>query len=130
MKKIILFDGVCNLCNQSVQFIMKRDPHHQFQFASLQSEKGQELITQYQIPSDIDSILLLEDNEYFTKSTAALKIAKILNSPLRYFYFCIIFPRIIRDWLYDLIANNRYKLFGKNTTCMIPKPGDKDRFLD
>ncbi|MFO8147044.1 MAG: thiol-disulfide oxidoreductase DCC family protein [Gillisia sp.] len=131
-KKIILFDGVCNLCNNSVNFIIEHDKKDVFRFASLQSEIGRKLTSERGIDSDeLDSIVLIEPGvAYFKKSTAALEISKELSggySMLKYFSF---FPEGLRDGVYDLIANNRYKWFGKKDSCMIPTPELKAKFLD
>lgn len=129
-KKIILFDGVCNLCNGSVVFIIKRDKKDVFRFTAIQSDEGQKLIEKYQIDtSKLDSILLFESNNYFSKSTAALRIARHLNGGYPLLYGFIIVPEVFRNWIYDLIARNRYKWFGKKESCMIPTPELKSKFL-
>ena len=130
MKLIVLFDGVCNFCNQSVQFIIKRDPSQRFQFASLQSDMGEKLKTEIAIPEQIDSLILIEKERYFTKSTAALKIARHLKGPTRLLYVFIAIPKPIRDFFYQILAKNRYKWFGKRDSCMIPTPKERQRFLD
>ncbi len=131
-KKIILFDGICNLCNSSVQFVIKRDKKDIFRFASLQSEPGQKLLAERGIdPEKTDSIVLIEpDVAYYTKSQAAIEIASELGggwSFLRVFEY--ILPVTLRDLLYDFIARNRYKWYGKKDQCMIPGPGLKAKFL-
>lgn len=129
-KKIILFDGVCNLCNGSVIFIIKRDKKDVFRFAAIQSDEGQKLIEQYAIDtSKVDSILLLDGADYFAKSTAALKIARHLKGGYPLLYGFIILPVFIRNWVYDIIARNRYHWFGKKESCMIPTPELKGKFL-
>ncbi len=129
-KKIILFDGVCNLCNGSVVFIIKRDKKDVFRFAAIQSEEGQELIQKYNIDtSKIDSILLLDGENYYSKSTVALKIARHLKGGYPLLYVFMILPRFFRNWVYDIIARNRYKWFGKKESCMIPTPELKAKFL-
>ncbi|WP_018933318.1 thiol-disulfide oxidoreductase DCC family protein [Gracilibacillus lacisalsi] len=130
MKRIILFDGVCNFCSSSVQFIIKRDPTLKFQFASLQSEKGQHLLTKHRASQDMDSIVLLENDRVYTKSTAALRIAKELKGVYQLFAIFLIIPKPVRDIFYTILAKNRYRWFGKKDQCMIPKPEDKQRFLD
>jgi len=131
-KKIILFDGVCNLCNDVVNFIIKRDRKDVFRYASLQSEIGKQLISERNInTSKIDSILLIDPNTtYYHKSTAALRIAKQLSGIYPLLSVFIIFPTFLRDWVYDFIAKNRYKWFGKKETCMIPTPELKALFID
>jgi len=129
-KKIILFDGVCNLCNGSVVFIIKRDKKDVFRFAAIQSDEGQELIQKYNIDtSKVDSILLLDGETYYAKSTAALKIARHLKGGYPLLYGFMILPRFLRNWVYDIIARNRYKWFGKKESCMIPTPELKAKFL-
>ncbi|SER87270.1 Predicted thiol-disulfide oxidoreductase YuxK, DCC family [Gracilibacillus ureilyticus] len=129
MKRIILFDGVCNLCNSSVQFVVKHDPKMFFQFTSLQSEKGQQLLREYQIPSTVESVVLIEGSKYYTESTAALKIAKKLNNLYPLLFGLIIIPRPVRNKIYRYIARNRYRWFGKRTSCMLPGTEDRNRFL-
>ena len=130
-KSIILFDGVCNLCNSSVQFIIKRDKKEQFLFASLQSDYAKEqLPDEFSDGKALQSIVLKEKDEIKTKSTAALTIAKHLSGVWPILYAFIIIPKFIRDWVYDIIAKNRYKWFGKKDQCMIPSPELKSRFID
>lgn len=132
-KKIILFDGVCNLCNGAVLFIIKRDDKDVFRFAALQSEVGQRLTSERNIDTEkIDSIILVDPGvAYFTRSTAALEIAKefggiwVLLRPFEY-----ILPESLRDGIYNFIARNRYKWFGKKESCMIPTPELKAKFLE
>lgn len=130
MVRIILFDGVCNFCNSSVQFIIKRDPKGAFKFASLQSEIGQKLLKQVGLKEDIDSFVLIEGDQYFLKSTAALRICGKLNGAWRILSFLIIIPAPIRDYIYSILAKNRYKWFGKKDSCMLPSPEVRNRFLD
>ncbi|MEP1031934.1 DUF393 domain-containing protein [Ekhidna sp.] len=128
---VILFDGVCNLCNSSIQFIIKRDKKNRFLFASLQSAYAKKYLTADLIKEDqLQSLVLIEGGSIKIKSSAALTISKSLSGlwPLLYVY--IIIPRFIRDWFYDLIAKNRYKWFGKRDHCMIPTSELKSRFID
>lgn len=129
---IILFDSDCLLCNQSVQFILKReDQNEAFRFASIQSSIGQQLLLKHRFPQNFnDSIILIEQEKAYIKSTAALRISKKLKWPWKLFYVLIICPKGIRDFLYDVIAKNRYKWFGKQHTCMMMTPEIKRRFLD
>lgn len=130
-KSIIFFDGVCNLCNNSVNFIIKRDKHKRFLYASLQSDAARDILLQFKIKnSDLDSIILVEHGKLYQKSTAILKIAKQLNGLWRLNYVFIIIPKIIRDFVYDIIAKRRYKWFGKRSVCMIPTNDMKLRFLE
>ena len=128
---IILFDGVCNLCNSAVQFIIRHDKKNIFMFTSLQSEVGQKLLAQYNLPLDeLNSFILIENNKAYTRSTGALKVAKKLNGIFPMLYSFIIIPKIFRNSIYDLVARNRYKWFGKKDECMIPTPQLKARFLN
>jgi len=130
-KEVILFDGVCNFCNSSVNFIMDRDPQQRFQFASLQSEAAHKLLGEHgEDPEQLDSVILIKQGQVFHKSTAALHIAKKLSGLWPVFFIFIIVPKFVRDFFYDLIAENRYKWFGKRETCRMPDPGQKDRFLE
>ncbi|WP_284037763.1 thiol-disulfide oxidoreductase DCC family protein [Neobacillus sp. 114] len=130
MGRIILFDGVCNLCTSSVQFILKRDPSGHFKFASLQGETGQYLLKKFGLSPDINSIVFIENEKIHFESTAALKISRELSGAWKLLNVLFIIPRPIRDLLYKTIAKNRYKWFGKNETCMLPRPEWKSRFLD
>ncbi|BAQ09224.1 hypothetical protein OXB_0752 [Bacillus sp. OxB-1] len=129
MKRIILFDGDCNFCDASVQFILKRDPAEHFLFASLQSDTGQKYREQYQIPDDVDSIVLIEKEKAYTKSAAALHIAKKLDGMWHILFLLILVPRPIRDAVYDYVAKNRYRWFGKKEACMLPTPEERKRFI-
>lgn len=125
---IVLFDGVCNLCNKSVQFIIKRDPHNQFFFASLQSETGRNLLNKYHL-SEVDSVILLKEDRYYLESDAALEICSHLTGGWKLLAILKVIPPFIRDPLYRIIARNRYKWFGKQDTCMLPTEEMKKRFL-
>lgn len=128
---IILFDGVCNLCNSSVQYVIRHDPDAHFHYASLQSESGQLLLKQFNLPTnDFNSFVLIQDGKFYTRSTAALKVAKQLKGFIKIVYGFIIVPPFIRDAVYNLIAKNRYKWFGERDHCMIPTPELKSRFLN
>lgn len=128
---IILFDGVCNLCNGRVQFVIKHDKKKQIHFAALQSETGQRLLQEYQLAgNNLQSFVFIEKGKAYTQSTAALRVCKYLDGLYKIFYAFLIIPRFIRDAVYRVIANNRYKWFGKREACMIPSPEVKARFLD
>jgi|SRR5690625_5015002 len=129
MKKIILFDGDCNFCHSSVQFIMKRDPNVHFNFASLQSKIGQKLITNLGIPQNIDSLLVIDQNKWYSKSSAALHICKHLTGFWKLLYPLIIIPKPIRNLLYQIISKNRYKLNQNQSNCKLPTSDTKNRFL-
>ncbi|TVZ23260.1 putative DCC family thiol-disulfide oxidoreductase YuxK [Dokdonia sp. Hel_I_63] len=130
-KKIILFDGVCNLCNGAITFIIKRDKNDVFRYAPLQSEVGKNLAAKHKIDLDkVDSIILVTDQSAVAKSTAALRIAKQLSGGWHLLAVFLILPRFLRNAVYDFIASNRYKWFGKKDACMIPTPELKSKFLD
>jgi len=127
--KIILFDGKCNFCDRSVQFIIKKDPKGLFKFASLQSDIGKDLLNKYHAPSDIDSFVLIEDNHCYFKSTAALRVCKNLKGAWKLAYFLVVVPKSLRDFFYGVIAKNRYKWFGIKESCMLPSLEVRKRFL-
>ncbi len=128
---IILFDGVCNLCNGAVQFIIRRDPHHKFRFASLQSAAGQELLLSHGVDAtSLYSILVIDSGVLYQRSDAALRIARYLSGLWPVLTIFRILPRVIRDAVYNGVAANRYKWFGKREACMIPTPDLKARFLE
>ena len=127
---IVLFDGICNLCNGSVQFIIKHDPKEQFSFASLQSDAAKKLLLQFNYDnSELKTIVLLEDGQIYTKSTAVLKICKRLNSMWTLMYVFIIIPRGLRDFVYNLVSKYRYSWFGKKDNCTFYIDGYKNRFI-
>jgi predicted DCC family thiol-disulfide oxidoreductase YuxK len=129
---IVLFDGVCNLCSGAVQFIVERDPRARFKFASIQSDSGKELMREHgiAIPSgDPTSIVLVEDGRAFQKSSAAVRIARGLRFPWSLLAASWIVPRFVRDWVYGIVARNRYRWFGKKEVCMVPTPELRARFL-
>ena len=127
---IILFDGVCNYCNAMVNFAIRNDKKAMLKFAALQSETGKRLKESYKIPPDIDSVIFIENNQVYTYSDAAIRIAKYLRWPAKALYGLIVIPGFIRQPVYKWIAKNRYKWFGKREECMIPSPGVRERFLE
>lgn len=146
---MILFDGVCNLCSRSVQFILKRDKRGRFRFASLQSPVGQALLQQAGLPADhIDTFVLIENSnlpilstgvtagtppsaiKVYTRSSGALRVLRLLGGAWALLYIFWIIPRPIRDIVYDWVARHRYRWFGKQDSCWLPRPEWKDRFLD
>ena len=128
--KIILFDGVCNLCNGAINYVIKRDQKNVFKFAALQSEIGQELTAKFKIDgSKVDSIILIDGDKHYEKSTAALYIAKHLSGAYPLLFGFIIVPKFIRNAVYDYVARNRYMWFGKKDKCMIPTAELKNKFL-
>lgn len=130
-KKIILFDGVCNLCNSSVQFAIKRDENDIFRYAAIQSETGEKLLTERNIDTnEIDSIILIEPNiAYYTKSTAALEIGKDLKGLRTISSILLWLPESFRNIVYDFVAANRYKWYGKKEACMVPTEELKSKFI-
>lgn len=129
--KIILFDGVCNLCNSFVQRVIRNDKKNIFKFSSLQSDFGQNFLNNNQLDSkEFKSIILIDGNKYFTKSTAALKIGKELTGIYRISAIFIIFPKFIRDFVYDIVSKNRYRWFGKQDECWLPTPELKNKFIN
>jgi predicted DCC family thiol-disulfide oxidoreductase YuxK len=128
---VILFDGVCNLCNSSVDFVIDRDPEARFRFASLQEETGRDLLRRHDLaPETMDSVVLIEEERVYIRSTAALRIAHRLPFPWPLFSVFFILPAPLRDFFYDLIARNRYRWFGRRETCRMPTPELQARFLD
>jgi predicted DCC family thiol-disulfide oxidoreductase YuxK len=127
---IILFDGICNLCNRAVQFVIKRDRDKKFRLASLQSKPAREILEKFGLPAErFKTFVLICGDQYFTKSTAALKVLNQIGGLWRICYVFIIIPKPIRDFVYDMIARYRYRIFGKRTSCMIPTEDISDRFL-
>lgn len=127
---VLLFDGVCNLCNRWIRFVIERDPDATFRFAPLQSDVAGELLAECDLPRDhLDSVVLVEGGDYYTKSEAVLRTAKHLGGIYRLLWPLRVFPRRLRDWLYDFVANRRYGLFGKRDRCMMPTPDVESRFL-
>jgi predicted DCC family thiol-disulfide oxidoreductase YuxK len=143
MGAVVLFDGVCNFCDASVNFIIEHDKAGYFKFAPLQSDEGRQLANEYGFESatakkgkdkasdliPIDSVILMDDGKAYTHSTAALRILRRLGAPWSWMYAFVIIPRPIRDWAYRLFARYRYRIFGRKDQCMIPTPDVRARFL-
>jgi predicted DCC family thiol-disulfide oxidoreductase YuxK len=130
-RSIVLFDGICNLCSGSVAFVIARDPGGRFAFAALQTDAARTLLRQVSAPESLpDSIVLIEDGRVYTRSTAALRIARGLRFPwpLASAFFAV--PRPVRDWVYDAVARNRYRWFGQRAVCMMPTPDIRRRFIE
>ena len=126
----ILFDGVCNFCNASINFIIDRDSTGIFKFAALQSEIGQEILKKNGLKQDnFDSIILEKNDVIYQKSDAALEIARNLDGFWKFFYVFKIIPFFLRNPIYDLVARNRYRIFGRTDACRLPTPALKARFL-
>jgi len=129
--QIILFDGVCNFCNFWVNFILDRDKNDIFRFTSLQSAKGQRLLKKFSLNTQgFETFVLIDGDDYYLKSTAALKILKHLDSILKILYPLIFLPKLLRDPLYTIVANYRYKIFGKRDVCRVPTDEEKENFLE
>ncbi|HEX2202676.1 MAG TPA: thiol-disulfide oxidoreductase DCC family protein [Longimicrobium sp.] len=127
---VVLFDGVCNFCNASVNFIIDRDPRGRLRFAALQSEAGEAFLRGAGMPTaDFDTVVLVEDGRVHTRSDAALRIARRLSGAWPLLAAFRVVPRPLRDLVYDLVARNRYRLFGKRDACMLPSPEVRARFL-
>ncbi|HRG07921.1 MAG TPA: thiol-disulfide oxidoreductase DCC family protein [Cyclobacteriaceae bacterium] len=130
VEPVILFDGVCNLCNSSVLFIIQRDPKAKFRFASLQSDFGKAQMLRFGLnDSELNSVLVIKEEILYQKSNAALEIARNLTGGWPMLYAFKIIPAFLRDWVYNWIAQNRYRWFGKKNACMIPTPELKSRFV-
>lgn len=131
MNSLILFDGVCNFCNYWVTFAIKRDRKNKLKFTPLQGETAKQLLPQYHInPTSLSSVIFINNGKVYTQSSAAIQICKELDGGWKLFFGLIIIPKFFRDFLYNIIARNRYKWFGKKESCMIPTPELKERFLD
>lgn len=129
-KEIVLFDGVCNFCNNSVNFIINHDPKGHFRFAALQSDFGRQKLKEPGYHTkEFDSLVLLSGDKVYKKSSAALRIARNLSGLYPLLYGLMVIPPFIRHWAYDLVARNRYKWFGKRDACRLPAPELKSRFL-
>ena len=127
---IVLFDGVCNLCHRSVQFMIRRDHQARFKFAPIQSSTGQRLMYTHGLaPDDLSSFILIQNDKIYTKSDAWLRIVKTFPGAWSWLYASIIVPRPLRDWLYDFIGSHRYQWFGKKESCMVPNADIRSRFL-
>lgn len=127
---VVFFDGVCNLCNTSVQFIIRRDEKDIFRFASLQSDFAQKFFNQKQYITNTDSIVLFYKNKFYTQSTAVLIVASILPLPTRLLYIFILIPAFLRNPVYNIIAKNRYRWFGRKESCMVPSTNLMHKFID
>lgn len=131
MEHVVLYDGVCNLCNGSVQFILRNDPRGKFRFAALQSEVGATLLAGFGMPADrLDTLVYLRNGRLFTRSSAALHMARALRFPWPLLTVLLVVPRPLRDTVYRWVARNRYRWFGKSDQCMVPSPDVRARFLD
>lgn len=127
---VVLFDGVCNLCNATVQFIIRHDREGRLRFAALQSETGQKLLAHCGLPVEsFDTFVLAENGRCYTRSTGALRVIRHFPGPWPLLYVLIVIPRPLRDFCYNLVARRRYAWFGKREECMLPTPELRERFL-
>ncbi len=127
---LILFDGVCNLCNTSVQFILTHESGKKLHFASLQSEWGKEVLDRFRVSHDLSSMVFIEEGRMYTKSEAVLRVSKYLVAPWNWARIFLILPGFLRDGVYDIVARNRYRWFGKKEQCEWIPGVDMERFLD
>jgi predicted DCC family thiol-disulfide oxidoreductase YuxK len=128
--RVVLFDGVCNLCNGAVQFVVAHDPQARLRLTSIQSPPGQAILRWLGMPTEqFDTMVFLERGRAYTKSSAALRIARHFPPPWSWLAIFLILPAGFRDWFYDRVAQNRYRWFGKSESCMIPTPELRKRFL-
>ena len=128
--KIVLFDGVCNFCASSVQFIIRHVKTNSLKFASLQSSIGQQLLKNYNMPQGLEGVVFVESDKAYFKSAAAFRIVRYFGGFWRILIVFSVLPLFITDFFYDVIARNRYKWFGKKDSCMIPSPEIRSRFLE
>lgn len=127
---VLLFDGVCNLCNSTVQFILRWERQPRLRFAPLQSPEGEALLASIgEAPADLNSVLFIENGRCYHRSSAALRVARYLRFPWPLLYGFIVVPPFLRDAVYGYVARNRYRWFGKQETCQIPTPALRARFL-
>jgi predicted DCC family thiol-disulfide oxidoreductase YuxK len=127
---VVLFDGVCNMCNASVNYIIDHDPDARFRFASLQSEVGTQLAAEHGIDaSELSSMVLIESGKAYLRSSAVLRVCRILRGPAKLLWPLVVVPAILRDPIYRFVANRRYKWFGKREACRLPTDEDRSRFL-
>ena len=127
---IVLFDGVCNFCNGYVDFVIRRDPARKVRFAALQSAAGQRILGEFGLSGEpLSTLIVVEDDRYFTASTAVLRIVRGLSGLWPALYIFILIPPFIRNALYGWFARNRYRWFGKRDVCRLPGPGEQERFI-
>lgn len=128
---VILFDGVCQFCDSTVNFVLDHDRTGRVRFAALQSKAGQELLARFGLPADkFDSLVLVENGRHYLRSTAALRLARHLDLPWPLLAGLLLVPQFLRDWAYDVVATNRYRWFGKMDACRVPTPEVRARFLE
>ncbi len=129
-QRIILFDGVCSLCNGWVRFILRFDRAQVFKLCAVQSSTGQDILAYFNYPTtEFNTMLYIENGKHFERSSALIRVIRLLPFPFKLLAITWLFPKPIRDWGYDLIARNRYRLFGRKDSCFLPDPRHNDRFL-
>jgi predicted DCC family thiol-disulfide oxidoreductase YuxK len=129
-ENLVLFDGVCNLCSALVQFVIRHDPAAKFRFAAIQSEIGREIFQSHGLdPADLQTFVFISDGKMHVRSDAAIEVVSRFGGAWRFFTVFRLVPRVARDWIYSVIARNRYRWFGRKDVCMIPTPEIKERFL-
>lgn len=129
--RVVLFDGVCRLCNGSARFLIRHDRHRKIKLASMQSVEGQALLAWFCLPTErFESMAFIENNQLYVRSEAFVRVMKHLPQPWPLLTVISVIPKAIRDWCYDRIARNRYRLFGRYPVCQLPSPDHKGRFLD
>ncbi|MBY6037266.1 thiol-disulfide oxidoreductase DCC family protein [Fictibacillus nanhaiensis] len=128
---VLLFDGVCNLCDNSVQFILKHEKNDELRFSAIQSEAGQKLLSDYNIDSEkTDSVIFIHNGQVYAESDAVLHVSSFLKFPFNLGKILLVFPKSWRNFFYKQVAENRYKWFGKKESCMMPTPDVRKRFLE
>ena len=130
MRPVLLFDGECNLCSSSVQFVLRHEADAHLTFTSLQSDVGRELLSRFRLPDDRSTVILIEDGVAYTRSDAVVRVARHLRPPWRTFTYLSCLPFPLRDGAYRLIARYRFRLFGRPEACWLPRPEWRSRFLD
>ena len=126
----MLFDGICTLCNKTVLFLIKYDKNNNIHFASNQTKAGETIMKQYLVNHDCRSVILIKDGLVYYKSDAIIEIAKLVSGWPRIALIGVIIPQFLRNWIYDLVANNRYKIFGKQAVCSIPSKTNEHKFIN
>lgn len=130
-KPVLLFDGVCNLCNYWVNFVIDRDPEGRLLFAALQSEAGRQLLMQHDLdPDEMDTVVLIDNEKAYQRSDAVIRLSSHMKGSVRLLRAGVIIPRFFRDMIYNAVARKRYKWFGKRDQCRMPDPELKERFLE
>eukprot|EP01099_Mayorella_cantabrigiensis_P006930 TRINITY_DN5944_c0_g1_i1.p1 TRINITY_DN5944_c0_g1~~TRINITY_DN5944_c0_g1_i1.p1 ORF type:complete len:187 (-),score=27.82 TRINITY_DN5944_c0_g1_i1:235-723(-) len=128
--RLLLFDGVCNMCNGFVNFVLSKDTERLFSFASLQSNTGLLVLAHFNLPSDLSTVILVDNNQVYTQSSAILRLFSYLPLPWSSMYTFMIVPWFIRDTVYKCVANSRYSMFGKTDACRLLTPSERERFVD